>query len=179
MNAIQPMTPTEGKPAPKATRRPATAKLSTLAAKGSATARKLAAAILEVLAGGRTPAEAAAAAGVGLPRYYALEALALAGLIEACEPKPPGKRRSAEAEAAGLRRDLERARRESARYQALLRASQRAIGLAAAPARTNEKGKRRRKPTVRALKAVSMLQSGPGAAPPPPGAGEPAIGSTP
>jgi len=51
--------------------------------------------------------------------------------------------------------------RECARKQALLRASQRAAGIQA-PA-SKAKGKRRRRPTVRALKMVDALQP-PGAA---------------
>ncbi|MBI5365572.1 MAG: hypothetical protein HZA54_00935 [Planctomycetes bacterium] len=142
-------------------RRTGTAKLSTLSERGGVEGRKLAAVILEVLAGGRTPTDAATAAGVSLPRYYAVEARALAGLVEACEPKPPGKRPSADAERVALRRDLDCARKECARYQALLRAAQRTIGLPAASSKPPAAGKRRRKPTVRALKAVGMLQSPP------------------
>jgi N-acetylmuramoyl-L-alanine amidase len=44
----------------------------------SSQARRQAAAILEVLAGARTPADAARALGVSLPRYYLLEEKALA-----------------------------------------------------------------------------------------------------
>src|SRR5947209_17562740 len=54
-------------------------------------ARQRAAAILEVLAGARSPTEAAQALGVSLPRYYLLEARALGGLLAACEPQPPGR----------------------------------------------------------------------------------------
>ena len=141
--------------------RAGTAKLTTLSERGTADSRKLAAVILEVLAGARTPTDAATATGVSLPRYYALEARALAGLVEACEPQPRGKRRSAESECAGLRRELDRARKESARFQALVRVAQRTIGLPAAPQKTTAAGRRRRKPTVRALKAASVLQSAP------------------
>lgn len=158
--------PGTARPPKPSRRRTGTAKLSTLSERGSAEGRKLAAVILEVLAGGRTPTDAATAAGVSLPRYYAVEARALAGLVEACEPKPPGKRASADAECAALRRDLDHARAECARYQALLRAAQRTIGLPAASQKPAASGKRRRKPTVRALKAVGMLQSPPVAAAP-------------
>ena len=51
-------------------------------------ARALAAAILDVLAGGRTPQQAADSLKVSLPRYYALEARALDGLVKACAPRP-------------------------------------------------------------------------------------------
>jgi hypothetical protein len=50
-------------------------------------------AILEVLAGLRTPAEAAQSLQISLPRYYVLETRALEGLVAGCEPKPLGVRR--------------------------------------------------------------------------------------
>lgn len=52
---------------------------------------------------------------------------------------------------------MEKLKVEGARRQALLRAAQRAVGLSLAP----KKGKRRRRPVVRALKAVAVLRSGP------------------
>src|SRR5260370_37614406 len=54
-------------------------------------AKQRAAAILEVLAGARSPTDAAVALGVSLPRYYLLEEKALAGLLAACEPQPCGR----------------------------------------------------------------------------------------
>ncbi len=54
-------------------------------------AQRLAAAILEVLAGVRTPTDAAAALEISLPRYYLWEQRALAGLVAACEPRPVGQ----------------------------------------------------------------------------------------
>ena len=53
--------------------------------------RRLAAVILDVLAGSRTPPQAAEALGVSLPRYYQLEARALGGLVAACESRPRGR----------------------------------------------------------------------------------------
>lgn len=78
--------------------------------------------VLEVLAGGRTPSDAATVLGTSLPRYYAIEAKALGGLVVACEPTTPGKKRTSEAELSAVKKDLERAKREAARYQALVRA---------------------------------------------------------
>src|SRR5260370_40572180 len=46
----------------------------------STEAKRLAAAILEVLAGARTPTEAAQVLALSLPRYYLLEARALHGI---------------------------------------------------------------------------------------------------
>src|SRR5262249_56517863 len=54
-------------------------------------ARRLAAAILEVLAGVRTPAEAAQQLAISLTRYDIVEGRALHGLVAACEPRPLGR----------------------------------------------------------------------------------------
>src|SRR5262245_30685610 len=62
----------------------------------SAEARRLAAAILEVLAGARTPTQAAQALGLSLPRYYLLESRALHGILVACERRSVGRGPSAE-----------------------------------------------------------------------------------
>ena len=126
-------------------------------------ARQMAAAILEVLAGVRTPTDASGALGVSLPRYYALEVRALEGLLQACERRPRGPRRSAERELGKLRREVERLKREAARAQALLRASQRAVGLRSPEvsrpkADSSGKKRRKRRPTTRALRAVELLR---------------------
>ena len=65
----------------------------TLGQEHNAQTRRVAAAVLEVLAGARTPGEAAVALGVSVPRYYQIESRALRGLLEACAPLPrgPGK----------------------------------------------------------------------------------------
>jgi hypothetical protein len=104
---------------------------------------------------------AADALGVSLPRYYAVELRALEGLIAACAPRPKGRVRTAASELAALKRECEQLRRDCARQQALVRASQRTIGLTAPPAPTPARaGKKRRsrKPTVRALKAARVLR---------------------
>lgn len=128
---------------------------------GSREARRVAAAVLEVLAGSRTPVDAATALGVSAPRYYVLEARALAGLVAACESRAKGRTRTPEMELAALRKEHERLQRECARAQALARASQRAVGLSTPKPekKSGEKGRRRRKPTVRALKAANLLKS--------------------
>lgn len=128
---------------------------------GSRDARRLAAAILEVLGGARMPTDAASALGISLPRYYLLETRALNGLIEACEPKPVGRVRSPESELAAAQNDLERLKRENARLAALVRVAQRTIGLAAPPSpkpSADGKKRRKRKPSVRALRAVAHLK---------------------
>lgn len=134
--------------------------------KGSREAKRTAAAILEVLAGVRTPTDAAEVVGVSSQRYYMLESRALQGLVGACERRPAGPHASPERELARLRREVDKLRSESARYQALARATQRTVGIA--PPKPPKKGKdgkkrRRRKPVVRALKVAEALK---GAAPP-------------
>jgi hypothetical protein len=131
-----------------------------------------AAAILEVLAGGRTPGEAATAIGVSLPRYYLLEQRALAGLVAACEPRAAGKGQSPQRRIAGLEKELTRLRQECSRQRALVRASQRTIGLAPPPAKplvkpggvktvgkTADTKSRARRPVVRALRAAAAIRA--------------------
>jgi hypothetical protein len=124
-------------------------------------ARKLAALILEVLAGTRTPTQAATALSVSVPRYYQLEGRALRGLLSACEAKPRGPGRNVDKELAKLRREQERLQREVGRQQALVRMAQRSIGVpapAAPPAKAGGGKKRTRKPVARALSAAAHLQ---------------------
>jgi hypothetical protein len=123
-------------------------------------ARQQAAAILEVLAGVRTPAQAAAALAVSLVRYYQMEARALRGLVAACAPAPRGPRPSAATQVSALTQECERLRRELARQQALVRLTQRHLGLPA-PAAAPVAGKTsRRRKTVRALTAAARLRGG-------------------
>jgi hypothetical protein len=124
--------------------------------------RRQAAAILEVLAGVRTPTEVAQQLAISLTRYYIIEGRALQGLVAACAPRPQGRVRSAASELAVLQRECAQLRRQVARQQALLRVTQRTVGLTAAPSppkadRSSPK-KRRRKPKARALQAAAVLQ---------------------
>jgi hypothetical protein len=123
--------------------------------------RRVAAAILEVLAGARTPTEAAAALAVSVPRYYQLESAALKGFLAACTPKSRGPVPSADKELNTLRRENQRLRHEVTRQQALVRAAQRTVGLAAPPPVPAPKpGKRkRRQRTARALSVAARLQT--------------------
>jgi hypothetical protein len=125
-------------------------------------ARKMAAAILEVMGGARLPSDAAKALSISLPRYYLLESRALNGLLFACEPRRIGRVRSAESELTAARKEVQQLQQECARYSALVRAAQRTIGLSQPqPFKPGENGKgkrgRKRKPTVRALKAAELL----------------------
>jgi hypothetical protein len=131
-------------------------------------ARRVAAAVLEVLAGARTPGEAALALGVSVPRYYQVETRALRGLLEACEPRPRGRGPSSAKELTLLHQENQRLQRDMMRQQALVRAAQRSVGLTPPPAPTPSKsGKKPRKRRVaRALSVATRLQStNPDAAP--------------
>ncbi len=138
-----------------------------------------AAVILDVLAGMRTPTEAADVLRITVARYYALERQALEALAGACRPQPKGRRRSkVEQQLAVAQRELERLRRECQRQAALVRATHRAVGLPAVPesskagkvapkkgAKAGKVSRRRKRPTVRALRAAEALRrnsSGPG-----------------
>jgi len=133
-----------------------------LGEKNGREAQRLAAVILEVLAGARTPQQAAAALSTSVPYYYHLETRALHGLIDACEPKPRGRAPNFEKELTGMRKEQERLQRELTRQQSLVRMAQRTMGLSlpkAEPPTTAGKGKkRRRRPVVRALATAKHLQ---------------------
>lgn len=145
-----------------------------LGQQASAEANRRAAGILEALAGVRSAPEVAAALGLSLPYYYLLERKALDGLVRACEaqPKgPPGP--SAEEQLARVERELVQARRECQRLTALVRVTQRAVGLAPPAAGKDAKpgaggpSRRRRRPVARALRAADTLRkNSSGPAPP-------------
>ena len=131
---------------------------------GSAEAKRLAAAILEVLAGSRTPTNAAQTLGTSLPRYDLLEQRALQGLLGACEPRHTGRVVTETSKLPPLEKQVAHLQRECGRQQALVRAAQRAVGLAPppttkpAPPGAGKKGRKRR-PTARALKAAAAMRS--------------------
>jgi hypothetical protein len=126
--------------------------------------------VLEVMGGLSSPSSAAEAVGMSLPRYYALEKKALEGLVAACSPGGRrGRQASPAREAEQLRERVKGLEREAARNLALLRAAQRAAGLAA-PSPKSSKGsekdapsprRRRRKPVVRALVVAESLRGVP------------------
>lgn len=145
---------------PPSPRRVRTTGGAQLATTRSREAKQRAAAILEVLAGQRTPEQAAQALSLAVQRYYQLESRALEGLVAACEPVPRGPGQRLEHEVARLEKECQRLQRELARQQALVRLAQRHVGLAAPPtavaAKSNGK-KRRRQPSVRALAVAQRL----------------------
>jgi len=125
---------------------------------GSAAARRLATAVLEVLGGMITPTDAGTAAGISVQRYYALEARALQGLVDALEPKPRGRRQTPQGELAALRKDNKALLRQVGRLTALVRTAHRASGLADGKPIKRIPGRRPRRPSTRALKAVTALR---------------------
>jgi hypothetical protein len=135
---------------------------------GSTEAKRLGAVVLEVLCGLRDAQDGARAMGVSANRYYQLETRALQGLIAALEPRPKGRRWSAEDKLAGVEKEKQRLEQEVGRLQALLRAAQRSMGIPALPKR--QKGgklggknqargvKRRLRSVARGLKRIEELQ---------------------
>ena len=155
----------------RSTKRPHSASgYASLGREGNVEGHRRAAAILEVLGGLRTPSEAAEMLKISATHYYVLERKALRGLVAACEPQLKGPRvPTAEQQVARLQRELAQCRRECLRQAALVRATQRAVGLpAAACAKAKSSAQKtkagvdtkrhRRKPTVRALRAVDVLR---------------------
>ena len=168
----EPATPTADPPAPRKGGRP----------KGqpkpkpppevtaSSQARRIAAVLLEVLAGLRATGSAAKELGVTPMRYYQLEERAIGGLIAACEPRPSGlqpERRDA-LELAGLREQVRKQAQELNQARSVLRTTRRQLGVATAPepivvkpGKPRKDGKpskhKVRRPTVRALTMVRRL----------------------
>jgi hypothetical protein len=135
-------------------------------------AKRLAAVLLDVLTGSRTPPDAAQALGVSLPRYYQLEERGFRGLLAACEPRPRGRQPDAQAEVDGLQKETERLRRELARQQALVRLTQKTVGIAAPTPAKATGTKRKTRPRVRALRRAERLQQEADAEPAPASASE-------
>lgn len=125
---------------------------------------RLAAAVLEVLGGARTPPQAAEALGVSLAHYYNLERRSLGGLVAACEPRPRGRSTPPGRRIEELSRENARLASDNRRLMALLRASQRAVGLAPPPSGSSRatdgaRKRRKRKPTVRALRMAQAIRA--------------------
>lgn len=125
----------------------------------SEASRKAAAGILQVLAGLRTPVEVGTALGVSVNRYYQLEQRALEGMLQALEPRARGPRARPGAAVERLEREKARLERELTRHQALLRTTQRALGMAPPVAAKEKPGKgRAKRPRVRAKAVIQALE---------------------
>jgi hypothetical protein len=137
---------TQGSARPRPSK-PAKPKLTQCGLGNSIEAKRTATAILEVLAGVRTPTQAAEAVGMSIMRYYQVEARAVQGLVSACEPRRRGPERTLEREVKQLRRQQQRLEQELGRQQALARMAQRSLGLVAPKVHPPAKGKKwRRRP---------------------------------
>ena len=124
---------------------------------GSRKARQHAAAVLAVFAGEKTTAQASAMMQVSLPRYYQLESRALEGMVLALEPRPKGGQRTPESEIKALSKENRRLRRELTRVQALVRATQRSLGLRDPTQKPGAKPKRVTRKHNRAKKAIQRM----------------------
>lgn len=135
----------------------------------SSQARRIAAVLLEVLAGVRATGSAAKELGITPMRFYQIEERAIGGLISACEPRSSGlqpERRDA-LELASLREQVRRQAQELNQARSVLRTTRRQLGVASAPEPIVVRpGKRKdgkptkakvRRPTVRALTVVRRL----------------------
>jgi hypothetical protein len=122
--------------------------------------RQRALVVLEVLAGLRGVPEAAQELGLEPQGYYHLEERAVKGLVEACVARERGPRRDLTKELAHLRTEYARIVRECARYQALLRTTQLSVGIDSQKKPPIVR-QRKKRPTVRALRAIRRLKSPP------------------
>jgi hypothetical protein len=130
--------------------------------------KRRAAIVLEVLAGMRTPSEAASVLGLSVSYYYLLERKALQGLLDGCQPQPKGvPGPGLERQLARLQKKLDKSRQECLRQASLVRATERAMGLPAvakpvgpSKADSGKQGKKtkRRRPTIRAMRAAKTLR---------------------
>jgi hypothetical protein len=133
---------------------------------GSKRARQITVAVLEALSGEVGTAEAAEKLGVSLSRYYQLEARAVAGMLEAVEPRTRGPQKSPEREIKALRAEKKLLEKELRRHQSLLRAANRSVGLAGRGGRAaSSKGRVRAKRGSRGRTVLETLRRAPDAEP--------------
>jgi len=132
--------------------------------RGSATARRVVAAVLEALSGEVGTTEAAERLGVSLSRYYQLEARALGGMLAAVEPRTKGPQMTPQREIQALQAEKKALERELRRHQTLLRSAHRSVGL---PARgrkaASSKGRVRAKRGSRGKTVLETLRKVPDA----------------
>lgn len=115
--------------------------------------------LLEVLAGVRTPQQAGEVLGLSVPGYYQLEDRAMLHLQHGCEVRPRGRQADGASKAAALAKEVERLKQEVGRYQALLRLTQRTVGVPPATTSAKAAGKRKRRPVVRAMRRAERLRA--------------------
>lgn len=134
----------------------------------SAQAKTTAAVVLEGLTGLRSAPASAVALGITVARYYAVEAQAVAGLLAACEPTPPGPAPglASERELARLRQQHRLQEQELTRLRAVLRTTQRSLGVppaasvvvSATTSKPGEKIPRRRRPRRPVVRAMTVVR---------------------
>jgi hypothetical protein len=133
---------------------------------GSKRARQITVAVLEVLSGEVGTSTAAEKLGVSLSRYYQLEARALAGMLQAVEPRTKGPQKTPEHEIRALQADKKLLEKELRRHQALLRAAHRSVGLVQGGGKpTSSKGRARAKRGSRGRTVLETLRRAPDADP--------------
>jgi len=143
------------------------AKTGPRALTSSPEARRIAVVILEVLTGLIGPTEGAEALGVSLARYYALETRALQGLLNSLEPRPRGRRQTADGRIKELEGEVTRLNREILRTRSLVRVAHRTIGVktpaGAAVSKAKKKAPKRRRRAVasRGEKMLNVLKDRP------------------
>jgi len=139
-------------------------------AQSSERARHMAAVILDVLGGNRSPGDAALALGLSVARYYVIEQRAILGLVAACDATPTrGPTPDLQRKIDHLEAENRRLNQTLLRQQALVRSTQRGLGIAhpkpppaasasskpGTPAATG--GRRKRRPMVRALRQAQRV----------------------
>jgi len=135
--------------------------MGVLTGEGTEDARKKAALILEVLAGVKRPSDASQVLGATLQAYYAWEAKALQAFVKALEPHGRGPRRRPDTVIAELAREKKRLEQELARKGSFIRMAERAMGfgpLGRPKPDLQKNGRRKRRPDVRAVRAVALLR---------------------
>ncbi|MDP9133500.1 MAG: helix-turn-helix domain-containing protein [Actinomycetota bacterium] len=100
--------------------------------RGSETARRLAALMMEAWSGVRSTQAACAAMGISVTRFYQLEARAVQEVVSALEPRPRGRRLTAASELGKCKLENQRLRRDLERFQSLYRTAQRTLGVVVA-----------------------------------------------
>ncbi len=131
-------------------------------------ARQIAALILDVLGGNRTPGDAAQAMGLSVARFYVIEQRAILGLVAACEtPATRGPSPDLQVQIQRLEADNRRLNQALLRQQAIVRSTQRGLGITnprpppaatvTPGAKTTGKGRRKRRPMVRALRQARRV----------------------
>ncbi|MDX1648691.1 MAG: helix-turn-helix domain-containing protein [Myxococcota bacterium] len=114
------------------------------ALRGSKPAKQALVAILEALSGTVGTGEAAERLGISLSRYYQLETRALQGMLASLEPRPRGRRKTAQGEISALQAEKKELEKELRRHRSLLRAAQRSVGLVGTRRGKKASSKRRR-----------------------------------